>query len=323
DPTYPLFPVFSFLGFILALTPLSWHLQAWNAGTCLYMLWAGLGSLNMFVNAVVWDGRIDNIAPVWCDISTKFFIGAGVGIPAASLCIVRRLYLLSSIRSVNMTKQDKKRAVIADLAIGLGIPLLIMILRELFFVSCHRFDILQDIGCQPATYNTLPAYFLLFMWPPLLGCISFVYAALSLRNFFIRRIQFSQFATSAQAMNASRYLRLMLLACCEICCTIPIGIYSIYIDNKGVPIAPWVSWSDTHYNFSRVGQVPALIWMNDPSYYTSVQLSRWIFPVCCIIFFALFGFAEEARRHYSMLFWWIAKRFGLKPPAKKLQATLP
>ena len=84
--------------------------------------------------------------------------------------------------------------VINDLCISLGIPVLVMILRacQVFFhhylhllitlspldfiVQLHRYDILEDIGCQPATYNTLPAYFLVFMWPILLGLISFIYS---------------------------------------------------------------------------------------------------------------------------------------------------
>ncbi len=68
DPTYPLFPVFAFLGFILALVPLPWHFQAWNAGTCIYMVWASLASLIQFVDSIIWRGNIINSAPVWCDI---------------------------------------------------------------------------------------------------------------------------------------------------------------------------------------------------------------------------------------------------------------
>ena len=40
----------------------------------------------------------------------------------------------------------------------------------------HRFDILEDVGCYPSIYNTLLAYFLVFMWPTLLGCVSFVFS---------------------------------------------------------------------------------------------------------------------------------------------------
>ena len=68
DPTYPLFPVVSFLGAVAAFVPLPWHLQAWNAGTCIYMFWAGFASLIQFVNSIVWHGNMENVAPVWCDI---------------------------------------------------------------------------------------------------------------------------------------------------------------------------------------------------------------------------------------------------------------
>ena len=68
DPSYPLFPVFAFLGFFLTLIPFPWHLQAWNAGTCVFMIWASFSSLIQFVNSLIWRGNMINSAPVWCDI---------------------------------------------------------------------------------------------------------------------------------------------------------------------------------------------------------------------------------------------------------------
>ncbi|KAJ7353546.1 GPCR fungal pheromone mating factor, partial [Mycena albidolilacea] len=67
---YPLFSVLAFLGFFLVLIPLPWHLQAWNSGTCFYMMWASLACLNQFVNSLVWADDSINRAPVWCDISS-------------------------------------------------------------------------------------------------------------------------------------------------------------------------------------------------------------------------------------------------------------
>ena len=57
-------------------------------------------------------------------------IGLAVAIPSASLCINRRLYHIVSVDSVTKTRAEKRRDVLVDLAIGLGIPLLQMILRE-------------------------------------------------------------------------------------------------------------------------------------------------------------------------------------------------
>ena len=66
--------------------------------------------------------------------ATKFMVGLSTAIPAASLCINRRLYRIACIRVVTATKADKRRAIMVDLAIGVGLPVLVMILR--MFLSC-------------------------------------------------------------------------------------------------------------------------------------------------------------------------------------------
>ena len=49
-----------------------------------------------------------------------------------------------------------------------------------YIVQGHRFDILEDVGCYPVVYNTLPAYFIYFMWPVVLGVISFCFSGSSI-----------------------------------------------------------------------------------------------------------------------------------------------
>ncbi|KAI0078459.1 fungal pheromone STE3G-protein-coupled receptor [Panus rudis PR-1116 ss-1] len=314
DPTYPLFPIFAFLGFIVGLIPLPWHLQAWNSGTCMFMLWSSLSCLIQFVNSVVWHGNVRDTAPVWCDIATKFTIGAGVGIPASSLCINRRLYRIAAIRNVSITKEEKKKTVIIDLSITIGLPVLVMILH--YIVQGHRFNILEDVGCLPEIFNTPPAYPLVFMWPVLIGCVSFVYAILTLHAFWKRRIQFSELLSTATSMTVNRYFRLMLLSCLEILLTVPLSSFSIYINNYGLTLSPWISWEDTHFNFSHVEHITGAIWRSSRPYYVSVEMSRWIYPFSAFLFFALFGFAEEARRNYIRAFWWIANLVGIRRPSE-------
>lgn len=105
--------------------------------------------------------------------ATRFIIGLSVAIPAASLCINRRLYIIASVRTVTVSKAEKRRAIMVDLAIGLGIPLLEMILQ--YIVQGHRFNIFEDVGCYPVTWNTTPAYPLVFCWPVAIGLVSAVY----------------------------------------------------------------------------------------------------------------------------------------------------
>ncbi|KAI0053490.1 STE3-like pheromone receptor [Auriscalpium vulgare] len=310
DP-YPLFPVFAFLGFFLTLIPLPWHFQAWNSGTCFFMFWASMASLIEFVNSIVWHGNLNNPAPVWCDISTKFIIGAGVGIPASSLCINRRLYNIASVKTVSITPRDKRNNVIIDSSIALGLPVLVMVLH--IIVQGHRFDILEDIGCMPVIFNTIPAYPLVFIWPVLLGSISFVYAGLSIRAFLRRRAEFRAVVVNATAMTVNRYFRLMLLACIEMSCTLPLGIYSIYINTAGLTLAPWKGWADAHFEFYRVNRIPTAVWASEHSFKVAVEISRWIYPACGLAFFALFGFAGEARRHYRMAYGAVSKHLGAQP----------
>ena len=119
------------------------------------MFWTGLACLNQFINSVVWKGNVINWAPVWCDIcefiliicsavdlkhhlvAARIIIGTNVAIPAASLCINRRLYHISCVRSVTVSKAEKRRAVMVDMAIGLGIPLIFMALRMSASISLH------------------------------------------------------------------------------------------------------------------------------------------------------------------------------------------
>ncbi|KAJ7588654.1 STE3-like pheromone receptor [Mycena floridula] len=322
DPTYPLFPILSCLGFVCSLIPLPWHLQAWNAGTCAFMIWTASYCFVTFVNSLIWAGNVDNVAPVWCDISTQIILGAAVGIPASTLCISRRLYTITAVRTATVTREDKRRAVIGDLCIAVGIPILVLIMH--IAVQPHRFDIFEDVGCYPVTYNTLATYFLYLMWPVLIGVVSFTYSFRTLKSFWIRRAQFSELVSSNSAMNPSRYFRLMLLAVIDMMFTVPLGVYTIYNGTHGLPLNPWISWEDTHFDFGRVGLFPTMMWRSNINAELGVELTRWISVFSAVVFFSLFGFAAEARKHYRMAFLWVAKWFGYTPTVKKpVSKSLP
>lgn len=149
------------------------------------------------------------------------------------------------------------------------------------------------------------------------SCSNFL-IALTLRAFWKRRIRFARLVSSNSSPDSNRYMRSMALAMIEMACTIPISIYSIYISNKGVPLSPWISWTDTHFHFWYIGQTPAVEWRSDPTAVMSVQLTVWLPVICALLFFLLFGFAAEAKKNYIVAFWFIAKYFGIFPPAAKV-----
>ncbi|KAF9789562.1 fungal pheromone STE3G-protein-coupled receptor [Thelephora terrestris] len=294
---YPLFPVASFLAFVLVLLPLPWHLEAWNSGTCYYMMWTALACLNQFVNSVIWANDAIDRAPVFCDISTRITLAASAGIPAASMCIIRRLYNISKIQAVATTHAEKRRVVLVDTLICVLFPILCLPLA--YVVQGHRFDVIQEVGCHASVVNTLLSYFLVTMWPILFGLISFVYCVLTMRSFLQRQAQFAEFLSSNKALSASRYFRLMALACIEIMCTIPISIVFTVLNLKAEPFEPWVSWEDTHSNFSRVVLIPSVIWRQTKLVEVSIECGRWSPLFCALLFFAFFGFAEESRKNYK------------------------
>ncbi|KAI0830078.1 STE3-domain-containing protein [Trametes gibbosa] len=308
DPTWPAYPIVSFLGFIIVLVPLPWHLQAWNSGTCYYMLWTALGCLNEFVNSIMFARSAANIAPVWCDISTRIIIGQSVGIPIASMCISRRLYNISRVSSVMVTRAEKRRVILQDTLCCVFFPIICMALS--YIVQGHRFNIFENLGCYPAIYNTLPTYFLVYMWPILIGVVSSVYCILSLLMLLKRHTQFREFLQSGGALTVSRYYRLMALAATEILFTIPLGVYELYSNAIDGALHPWLGWNDTHFNFSVVEEVPALAWRTYPKLLIPLEMSRWVLPVCAFVFFGYFGFAEEARRHYKLALKVVSDRFA-------------
>ncbi|KAJ6457725.1 pheromone A receptor-domain-containing protein [Mycena sanguinolenta] len=304
------FSAFAFIGFLCSTIPLPWHLEAWNTGTCLYMIWTGLACLVFFIDSIIWNGNVLDSAPAWCDLSTHFLNGFNLAIPACSLCINRRLYQIASVQSVMKTKAEKRRAILVDLAIALGLPVLQIPLQ--YIVQGHRYNIFEDIGCLGETFETPVAVALYHLPPILVGCISAIYCILSIRALARQRTQFKVFlASSANAnLTLNRYLRLMLLAGTDLLCTIPLGIWVLWVNVRVTGLSPWISWADTHSHFSRVQQVPGVYWRINVYDVASLETTRWVTVACALLFFAYFGFGEEAGKNYRSAFASVARKMG-------------
>jgi pheromone a factor receptor len=61
---------------------------------------------------------------------TRFQAGFSIGIPACTLCIYHRLYKILVRQAVTVTQTEKRRTVIVDLLITVGLPVLAMGLRK-------------------------------------------------------------------------------------------------------------------------------------------------------------------------------------------------
>ena len=97
-------------------------------------------------------------------------------------CFTAQIVILTiACMHVVTTKLDKRRSIMLDLTIGVGVPVLAAILCMLGYYS-HlliyvaeyvyqglRFDIYEDIGCIPSIYYVWPVYPLFSSHQSLLG----------------------------------------------------------------------------------------------------------------------------------------------------------
>ena len=95
------------------------------------------------------------------------------------------------MKSAETTDTENRRILIIDLLIGVGIPVLQMVLREClairlllvvyadeieYVVAANRYIIFEDIGPFPSMWDTLPTFFLVLVWPVAIGAVSLFYS---------------------------------------------------------------------------------------------------------------------------------------------------
>ncbi|KAF8491683.1 pheromone A receptor-domain-containing protein, partial [Russula emetica] len=221
-----------------------------------------------------------------------------------TLCINHQLFRVARMKTAGITDVEKRRNLIYDLLIGVGIPVLQMIAQ--YVVSGNRYDIFEDYGPSFSMWRTPLAFVFFSAWPVAIGSISLFYCAMAIYAFHKRRRNHMQLISGA---NRGRYLRLMAISFIEILGTIPVGTYFIVSIAK-MGVVPWKGWALMHSHYSKVVQVAGFIWKNDPVSSRNLELSRWSLVACAFIFFALFGFAGEAREHYYHLYKSLARRIG-------------
>jgi pheromone a factor receptor len=173
------------------------------------------------------------------------------------------------------TRSDNRRAVMIDLLIGIGIPILQMVMREyhqsLLSTYTHAIQstLFRDIvttylkmlapvktlcpcywPCSSATHGLwrLVVYLSfivvsILVWSspfgPSLGSSS---TAMTIYAFYKRVHQFEQLMTTNRNLNRGRYFRLMALSSIEIIGTIPFGTYFL-VNSAKWGLGPWRSWA--------------------------------------------------------------------------------
>jgi pheromone a factor receptor len=176
---------------------------------------------------------------------------------------------------------------------------------------------------------TPAAFPLFYAWPVAIGTVSFFYCGkypalpftfsltahssivMNIYHLYRRRRQFKEMPmiSSGSGMNRSIYIRLMLLSSVEILGTIPLGSYWIAFSIKQ-GLTKWGSWAEVHSNYSKIEQIPSVVWKHDSTAVVSLELTRWSLVLCAFLFFGFFGLAGEAWKHYRLVYTSLANRVG-------------
>ncbi|KAL7278532.1 hypothetical protein ACG7TL_007531 [Trametes sanguinea] len=283
-------PAAAILAALLVLLPTPWHWRAGNVATLSMIVWLFVVNVIYAVDSIIWSHNVARVALIWCDITTKILIGANIALPAACMC--------------------KRRRQIMEAILCYLVPIIWMGLH--YIVQGHRFDIIEEFGCRPSIYVSIPAIFLLWVPSLIMSAVSLIFAGLAFTHFIRRRITFAKHLESSNSgLNASRYLRLMLLAVIQMfasaaAVSATLG-FSVVSDMR-----PWTNWADVHWDFGRIDTYPTVFL---PSFlYNFYYACWWIAPVSAYVFCAFFAFGQEAMNEYRSYAKWIWTRVLKQKP---------
>ncbi|KZP15172.1 STE3-domain-containing protein [Athelia psychrophila] len=283
---------FCLISFFLVLIPLPFQLKMKNTPTCIYIFWLALASSNQFINAIIWNGNTVDLAPVFCDISSCIIVAVNVVIPAASLCIMRHLFNVLSLRAMQWSEAQKCREVYINLAIGIGIP--ILSIPSYYIVQVSRYTIFEDIGCENATSNAALAILFKTGWQVCIGVVTSVYGVLIIRHC---AKNYAEVRLYLQTANTKQYICLAILALINIITTIAFSLWILMEAVQPENIGPWLGWAAEHADWEVIWVVPYEEWN-----LWFPQACRWFTPMCAFTFFASFGFSDEMWAGYGRSF---------------------
>ncbi|VDC00863.1 unnamed protein product [Peniophora sp. CBMAI 1063] len=329
DPTYPLYPIACILTaamlFLVLLT--NFIRQSWNLGVALLCFWLFLENLTGGIDAVIWSNNADIKLYVYCDIVSHVQMITSVAKPMATLVITRRLYLITSLRSIESPKQAARRRDIAtEWMLGLGIPLLVG--GPLYYVVQYsRFAVEEGFGCLNSIDGSILSILLINSWNLILPLVSItVYYPQTFRIFYRQSREVNHFLQSNTSVSRTNYFRVLALASIDILLTMPVGIATVVLaveDSLALgPIPFYFGWTYDHtgpgwqpesYSYAEM--------VSDGTFnVANIYFTRWTSPVLAFAIFGLFGVTPEARASYWHIICKVGGWFGWKPTPRARRA---
>ncbi|CUS11399.1 unnamed protein product [Tuber aestivum] len=281
------------LSIVMALIPLAWHVRNGNTAAVCLIVWITLFNLLSFSNAIIWGGSGIDIYTAWdgkifCDIEIKIFIASGAGIVGSVAAIARNLARVMSHKvSVIKTKRARRRELVQDLLLSLGLPAWIMAVH--YLVQPSRYSLLATTGCTPTIDDSWPSIPLILVWPPIISLVSAYYAGLVLARVHRYRQQFADILRSSNSgLTTSRFIRLFVLSLVLVAVNLPLTFY-IFYRNLDSPRITY-NWDLVHgEGWNYILRIPS---------YDIVQFDRWISVGAGYFIFFVFGIGSDALKMY-------------------------
>ncbi|VDB95777.1 unnamed protein product [Peniophora sp. CBMAI 1063] len=330
DPTYPLYPIDCFLAAAMLLLVLltGFIRQSWNLGVAFLCFWLFIEVLTAGIDAIIWSDNADIKLYVYCDIVSHLQAITSVVKPMATLIITRRLYLITSLRSIEPpAKAARHRNLAIEWGLGLGIPLLVA--GPLYYVAQGaRFKVDEGFGCFNPPDGSILGVLLLQSWtvlPPLVSIT--VYYPHVARVFYRHNREINQFLQSNNSVSRTNYFRILALASIDILLTLPMGIVTIVLLVKGdlsfgrIPFYP--GWTIDHTDWQPASFSYADIVSSGPFDVADFYFINWTAPVLAFVIFGLFGVTSEARASYWRIICTVGGWFGWKPTPRTRRTRSP
>ncbi|KZV63981.1 STE3-domain-containing protein [Peniophora sp. CONT] len=326
DPTYPLYPIACFLSAAMLLVVLltSFIRQSWNLGVAFLCFWLFFDNLTFGLNAIIWADNADIKLYVYCDIVSHLELIASVIKPMATLIITRKLYLITSLQSVEaLSKSAKYRDLAIEWTLGLVIP--VVVAGPLYYiVQVYRFEVNEGFGCNNSSDGSVLAILLLYLWnviPPLVSIV--VYYPRVARTFYRQSRDINHFLHSNSSVPRTNYFRILALASIDIVLTLPIGIANIVlIVVEPGPFPFYFGWTSDHTDWEPQAYSYAELVTLGTSTMAQYYFTQWTSPVLAFAIFALFGVTSEARASYWRIICTIGGWFGWKPTLRRERTPL-
>ncbi|KLO08902.1 STE3-domain-containing protein [Schizopora paradoxa] len=339
---YPITPIGSFVGFLLAVIPLPLQFRTWNTAICVYGLWLAVTNFQYFVNFVIWHDNVDIVAPVWCDIVTRIQVSCCVGVRACTFVLGLQLFRISRRSAVcNASRTDKRKTLILELLLTIGVPSLVIALYVV--IQPVRFYIIEEVGCQNIEFSYL-TYVIVYL-PELAFTLASVCLAPWTISAFLRLRRESKASLKSSAWSSSssdptsstnsssimspgRFKRLLFITLLDTTINLPLLLSNfakcILAGKQNPANYPYKSWDYVHgggaaadtglfpanATLTTIVQVPASVWGGEMWTVVNVKWVEWVYVLHAVVYCAVFGTVPKLRGWYGDAFWKVVGWLG-------------